>query len=86
VDFFGDLDVALRRDLLRDDAGREDRQEVVGAGGVGRSATMLYQALGILSSSRTNFFLYSLMTYLLSNDASFRVGVLDEDALILYSV
>ena len=41
-----------------------------GAGGVGRSATMLYQALGILSSSRTNFFLYSLMTYLLSKDAS----------------
>src|SRR5665647_1974578 len=37
-----------------------------GAGGVGRSATMLYQALGILSSSRTNFFLYSLMIYLLS--------------------
>ena len=40
-----------------------------GAGGAGRSGTMLYQALGILSSSRTNFFLYSLMTYLLSNDA-----------------
>src|SRR5450759_2264805 len=41
-----------------------------GAGGVGRSATMLYQALGILSSSRTNFFLYSLMIYLLSKHDS----------------
>ena len=58
-----------------------------GAGGFGRSATMLYQALGILSSSRTNFFLYSLMTYLLSKDASARGSALrDGDALMLCSV
>jgi hypothetical protein len=47
---------------------------------------MLYQALGILSSSRTNFFLYSLMTYLLSNDAWADEAALNEDALILCSV
>ena len=34
VDLFGDLDVALGRDLLGDDARREDRREVVGAGGL----------------------------------------------------
>ena len=47
---------------------------------------MLYQALGILSSSRTNFFLYSLMTYLLSNDAWADGSMRYEDALILCSV
>ncbi len=64
----GDLDLALRRDLLLDERHREQRREVVGAerlaacpdaaaadGGDGRSAAMLYQAVGSCDSSITNF-------------------------------
>ena len=75
TDLVGDLDVALRRDLLRDELGGKIGARSSGpagcrvpgcsggAGGSGRSATMLYHALGILSSSTTNFL--RVMTHLL---------------------
>ena len=68
ADLLGDLDLALAADLLADQAiGKSGarssgpigcvraRMERRATAGTGRSAAMLYQARGILDSSRTNF-------------------------------